>query len=73
MFPKSYVILFAFHPKFNIDRIIIQQSFSQFLGKLTDISCLTTDMLKNVSPITAEQLLDCALNVTRKKDKFAIS
>lgn len=41
MFPVSSVIIFAFHSRLNLDRIIIQRSLGYYLEKLTDVSfCL---------------------------------
>lgn len=45
MFPILLVRIFTFHPKLDIYKIKIEWSFSHSLAKLTDISCLTTDML----------------------------
>ena len=73
MYPISFVIIFAFHPKLDIHSLIIERSFSHPLEKLTDISYLTSGMLENFDAITAEKFRDCAINVSRKKDKFSIS
>ena len=35
MLVVSYVIIFAFHPKLKMDRIIIQRSFGHSLEQLT--------------------------------------
>lgn len=73
MFLIYFVIIFAFHPKLDIDRIIIEWSFHHSLEKLTNISYLTAGMLKNYDPVPAEQLRDCAINVSQKKKKIANS
>ena len=63
----SFAIIFAFHPRLDIDRITTEKIFSHPLEKLTDISYLTADMLESYDPITAEQLRNAAINVSRKK------
>ena len=45
MFAVPYVIIFAFQPKLNIDRVTIERSFGHSFQKLTDIGYLTTDQL----------------------------
>ena len=43
MLVASYVIIFAFHPKLKMDRIIIQGSFGHSLEQLTKINYLKND------------------------------
>ena len=59
-----FVIIFAFQPNFNIYRIITERRFSRLLGKLTNISYLSVKILENVDSVTAEELCDCAVNVS---------
>ena len=60
----SYVIIFAFHPKLELKRIIIERSFGHSIGKLTTIDYLTNEQLKFHDPITLKQLRDSALEVS---------
>ena len=69
----SYVIIFAFHPKLKMKRIIIERSFGHSIHKLTTIDYLTSEQLKFKDVITLKQLRDCALSVSSKKHKCAIS
>ena len=69
----SYVIIFAFHPKLKMKRVIIERSFGNSLQKLTTIDYLTNEQLKFKDVITLKQLRDCALSVFSKKNKIAIS
>ena len=69
----SYVIIFAFHPKLKMRRVIIERSFGHSLQKLTTIGYLTNEQLKFKGIITLKQLRDCALSVFSKKNKIAIS
>ena len=43
MFVVSYVMIVAFHPKLNFDRIIIQRSFPHSLGQLTTLDYFTRE------------------------------
>ena len=72
MYLASFVITFTFHSRLEIDRIIIKRSFSHPFEKLTDISYLTSGILENFDQIKSEQLCNWAVNVSRKKGKFAI-
>ena len=69
----SYVILFAFHPKLEMKRIIIERSFGHSIQKLTAIDYLTAEQLKFKDITTLKQLRDCAFSVFSKKNKIAIS
>ena len=69
----SYVIIFAFHPKLKMKRVIIERSFGHSIQKLTTIDYLTTEQLKFKDVITLKQLRDCAISVGNKKNKAAIS
>ena len=52
----SYVIIFAFHPKLKMKRVIIERSFGHSLQKLTTIDYLTNEQLKFKDVITLKQL-----------------
>ena len=56
MFVVSYVIIVSFHPKFKMDRVIIQRSFEHFLEKLTTIDYLTNDQMSFVDVNLIKQL-----------------
>ena len=69
----SYAIIFAFHPKLKMKRIIVERSFGHSLEKLTTIDYLTTEQLKFKDVITLQQLRDCALSVASKKKRNAVA
>ena len=46
MFVVSYVLIVAFHPALNLDRIIIQRSYSHSLEELTTIKYVNDDQMK---------------------------
>ena len=73
MFAISYVIIFDFHPKLDLDFVIIERSFCPSLEKLTNISYLIRDQLTFENTKTILQLRDCALNAHRHASKKAIS
>ena len=63
MYPISYSLIFAFHTKFQLDKIVIVRSFNHFLEQLNDVSYVTDKMLRDFDPKTARQLKDCAESV----------
>ena len=69
----SYAIIFAFHPKLEMKRIIIERSFGHSLEKLTTIDHLTSDQFKFIDSITLKQLRDRAISVSEKKKCTAVS
>ena len=69
----SYAIIFAFHPKLKMKRIIVERIFGHSFQKLTTIDYLTTEQLKYKDVITLKQLRDCALAVSRRKKCNAIA
>lgn len=73
MYPVSFVIIFAFHPRLNLDRIVVQRTFENSLKKMTDVSYLFAHMFEPFGPITAEQLIDSAIQVSQREEKYAIS
>ena len=73
MFVVSYVIIFAFHPEIDINRIIIERSFGHSRERLARLSYLTREQLDFKDNETLLQLRDCALAVAEKKSKIAIS
>ena len=69
----SYAIIFAFHPKLDFERIIIERSFGHSREKLTAIDYLTNEQLKFKDEITLKQLRDSSLEVSSKRKPNAIS
>ena len=73
MHAVSYAMIFAFHPKLKMKRIIIERSFGHSIEKLTTIDYLTNEQIKFKDPIILKQLRDCALAVADRKKCTAIS
>ena len=59
MFVVSYVIIVAFNPELNLDRIIIQRSFAHPMEQLTSftreqITCIDQSLIKMLKDIAFE-------------------
>ena len=72
MFVVSYVLIVAFHPDPNLNRIIVQRSFAHSLEQLTIIDYLTNDQMSFVDVKLVNQLKDTAQYVSRRKCKNAV-
>ena len=73
MFAVSYVIISAFHPDLDIDRVIIERSSGHPREKLTSLIYLTREQLTFKDNNMLLQLRDCTLAVADKKNRIAIS
>ena len=73
MFAVSYAIVFAWHPKLNLERQTVVRGYNHSLSELGDMSYLTTEQLAMRNQKTAEQLRDAVTNVHSKKNKNAIA
>ena len=73
MFVVSYTLIFAFHPKLNLNRVIVQRCFDHSLLKLTMVDYLTEDQLKFVDKNFRNQLKDCATNVPKRRCKNVVA
>ena len=72
MFVVFYAIIFVFHHELTIDSVIIERSFGHSEHSLTSLNYLTIDQLQYKDNKTLLQLRDCAINVTRKKNKLVV-
>ena len=72
MFLVSYVIAFAFHPKLNLDRVVVQRSFGHSLKKNNNYRLFNqrSDGMYNVKLVS--QLKDCAICVSQKSVKMPL-
>ena len=73
MLPVSYIIIFAFYPNLQLDRIIIERPFGHNLSKLANVGYLNRDMLSFADLLTMKQLRDCATKVNKKNSRQAIA
>ena len=72
MFVVSYVMIVAFHPKLNLDRIIIQRSYAYSLEELTTLNYFTIKQLSFVDSSLIKMLKDMAFEVAKRKCKNSI-
>ena len=63
MFVVSYVLIVAFHPVLNLDRIILQRSYSHSLDELITIKYLNDDQMKFINLQILDQLKDIATDL----------
>ena len=74
MFVMSYVIIVAFHPHFKeLQRILIQRSFSHTKEELTSINYLTREQFEFKPPELIKQLYDQALHVSKRTCKNSLA
>ena len=63
MFVVSYVMVVAFHPELEFNRIIVVCSFSHTFQKLTTIDYFTEEQMSFVDIKVIQQLKDAAEHV----------
>ena len=69
MFVVSYVMIVAFHPKLDLDRIIIQRSFAHSIEQLTTLDYFTREQISYVETDLIKMLKDMAFEVSKRKCK----
>ena len=70
MFIVSYVLIVAFHPALNVNRIIIQRSYAHSLEQLTSLNYFSEDQMKFVDVHLIRQLKDIDIDVSKKNLKI---
>ena len=65
----SYVLIVSFHFALNLNRIIIQKSYTHSLMELTTLNYLTEDQMKFIDLQILNQLKDIAIDVSKRKCK----
>ena len=70
MFVMSYVIIVAFHPHFNFERILVQRSVSHSKEELTSVNYLTREQFAFKTPELIKY--DQALHVSKRTTKNAL-
>ena len=73
MFVMSYVIIVAFHPHFNFERILIRRSVSHTKEELTSVNYLTREQFDFKTPKLIKQLYDQALHVSKRTTKNTLA
>ena len=69
MFVVSYVIIVAFNPELNLDRIIIQRSFAHPIEQLTSF---TREQITCIDQSLIKMLKDMAFEVAKRRCKNSI-
>ena len=64
IFVVSYVIVFAFYPKLNLDCTVVKRSFGHSYKKFTTIEYLSNDQMECLNIKLMKQLKNCAINVS---------
>ena len=72
MFVVSYVMIVAFHPKLDLDRIIIQRSFAHSIEQFTALDYFTREQLFFVDSSLIKMLKDIAFEVVKRKCKNSV-
>ena len=70
MFVMSYVIIVAFHPHFNFERILVQRSLCHSKEELTSVNYLTREQFAFKTLV--KQLYDKVLHVSKRTTKNAL-
>ena len=69
MFVVSYVMIIAFQPALNLERIIVYRSFAHSLEQLTSLDYLTREQINFIEPYLIKMLKDIAFEVSKRKIK----
>ena len=72
MFVVSYVMIVAFHPALQLDRVIVYRSFAHTLDQLSNIDYLTREQIGFIDSYIIHMLKDCASKVSRKQCKNSL-
>ena len=72
MFVVSYVMIVAFHPALQLDRIIVYRSFAHTLDQLSNIDSLTREQIGFIDSYLIHMLKDCANEVSRRQCKNSL-
>ena len=72
MFVVSYVMIVAFHPALQLDRIIVYGSFAHTLDQLSNIDSLTREQIGFIDSYLIHMLKDCANEVSRRQCKNSL-
>ena len=72
MFVVSYVMIVAFHPALQLDRVIIYRSFAHTLDQLSNIGYLTREQVGFIDNYLVHMLKDCANEVPMRRCKNSL-
>ena len=69
IFVVSYVMIVAFHPELEQDRIVIQRSYSHSIEQLTSLNYFTQEQINFLDHTLIKMLKDMAFDVSKRKCK----
>ena len=72
MFVVSYVMIVAFNPELNLERIIIQRSFAHSIDQLTSLNYFTREQITFIDQSLIKMLKDMAFEVAKRRCKNSI-
>ena len=72
MFVVSYVMIVAFHPALQLDRVMIYRSFAHTLDQLSNIGYLTREQIGFIDNYLVHMLKDCANEVSKRRCKNSL-
>ena len=72
MFLVSYVMIVAFNPELNLDRIIIQRSFAHSIEQLTKLNYFTQEQITFIDQSLIKILKDMAFEVAKRRCKNSV-
>ena len=72
MFAVSYMMIVAFHPALQLDRVIINRSFAHTLDQLSNIDYLTREQVGFIDNYLIHMLKDCANKVSKRQCKNSL-
>ena len=72
MFVVSYVMIVAFNPELNLERIVIQRSFAHSIDQLTSLNYFTREQITFIDQSLIKMLKDMAFEVAKRKFKNSI-
>ena len=69
----SYALVFPWHPKLNLPRQCVVRGLNHTVEDLMDVSYLTDEQLSLRKRTTTEQLMDAAVEVSKRTNKNVIN
>ena len=72
MFVVSYVMIIAFHPALNIDKILIERSYAHSEKDLPNLNYLTNKQLQFTKPELVKKQYVIAISVSKRESKNAM-
>ena len=69
MFVVLYVMIVAFIPELNLERIIIQRSFAHSIYQLASLNCFTPEQITFIDQSLIKMLKDMAFEVAKRRCK----